>query len=241
MSDELTVRVTCDAVDYASAEWRTQVYVQLPDVARAAFLLPSSRFEALTDRAWPEVVDVAVEHFRQGWAFVHPDAVMAAEAVARWIEAPDHREEMQAAFEADHARRDPVARRLLTEVVTLRARLAELEAAQAPDGVYPPAMPWAALMDHGDLTDFLDELGAAAIANVSCEDALAEVEETCGRWRAIAEAQHAHNTAPGPDAITRLTVPVQVLREGEHYAATHHDYRVPRDLPDTTTPMGDPR
>lgn len=122
------------------------------------------------------------------------------------------------------------------------ARLkAELEAAQAPADTYPPAMPWAALMDHEDLTDFRDELGAAAIANASCEDALAKVEETCGRWRAIAEAQHAHNTAPGPDAITRLTVPVQVLREGEHYAATHHDYRVPRDLPDTTTPMGDPR
>jgi hypothetical protein len=85
------------------------------------------------------------------------------------------------------------------EFERMRQRLAELEAAQATDGIYPPALPWAALMDHEDLADFLDELAAAAIANATSEEALAEVEATCGRWRMIAEAQHAHNTAPGPD------------------------------------------
>ena len=65
---------------------------------------------------------------------------------------------------------------------------------------YPAALPWAALMDHEDLTEFLDELAASAITHASSERALAEVEDTCGRWRVIAEAQHAHNTAPGPNA-----------------------------------------
>ncbi len=65
---------------------------------------------------------------------------------------------------------------------------------------YPAALPWARLMDREDLAGFLDELGASAIANVDLRAALGEVEATCGRWRAIAEAQHAHNTAPGPDA-----------------------------------------
>lgn len=102
-----------------------------------------------------------------------------------------------------------------------------------PGGLYPPAMPWARLMDHEDLADFLDELAAAAIANVDAGAALAEVEKACGTWRLIAEAQYGHNTAPGPDAMTRTFVPVQALREpeGEHYAAVHHDYRISHDLP----------
>ncbi|MFE2353416.1 hypothetical protein [Streptomyces parvulus] len=83
-----------------------------------------------------------------------------------------------------------------------RVRVAELEAAQQQpaEGTYPPALPWARLMDHEDLSDFLDELAASAITHASAETALTEVEGTCGRWRLIAEAQHAHNTAPGPDA-----------------------------------------
>ncbi|GAA3957210.1 hypothetical protein GCM10022384_07830 [Streptomyces marokkonensis] len=76
---------------------------------------------------------------------------------------------------------------------------AELLAAPTGDS-YPPALPWAALLDHEDLTDFLDELAASAITHAPAETALAEVEKTCGTWRLIAEAQHAHNTAPGPNA-----------------------------------------
>jgi len=70
-----------------------------------------------------------------------------------------------------------------------------------PRRSYPPALPWAALMDDEDLSDFLDELAASAVT-YDKSAALTEVEKTCGRWRAIAEAQHAHNTAPGPDAAT---------------------------------------
>ncbi|WP_333744110.1 hypothetical protein [Streptomyces ardesiacus] len=101
------------------------------------------------------------------------------------------------------------------ENARLRERIAELEAgAKATDG-YPPALPWAALMDHEDLTDFLDELAASAITHAPAESALAEVEKTCGTWRLIAEAQHAHNIAPGPDALTRLLAPTQALRADE--------------------------
>ena len=94
----------------------------------------------------------------------------------------------------------------------LRDQIAELEAAQAPTDEYPPALPWAKLMDHEDLTDFLDELAASAITHASSEVALAEVESTCGRWRVIAEAQHAHNTAPGLDAEDDVTPQVAKLR-----------------------------
>jgi hypothetical protein len=108
---------------------------------------------------------------------------------------------------------------------------------QAPAEGYPPALPWAALMDDEDLLDFLDELTDAATTNASCVERLAEVERACSTWRLIAEAQHAHNTAPGPDAMTRTFLPVASLREdvpdGEHCQAVHHTYRVGHDLPET--------
>lgn len=70
---------------------------------------------------------------------------------------------------------------------------------ERPAGAYPPALQWAALLDADDLEGFLEDLVAAA----SGDDDLAtltEVESAIARWRAIGEAQHAHNTAPGPDA-----------------------------------------
>jgi hypothetical protein len=65
---------------------------------------------------------------------------------------------------------------------------------------YPPAMPWAALMDDEDLHDFLGDLINALHADGPPLDVLTEVEKTCASHRVIAEAQHAHNTAPGPNA-----------------------------------------
>jgi hypothetical protein len=114
---------------------------------------------------------------------------------------------------------------LLDMVAKLRARVSELENPAA----YPLAFPWAALMDHEDLTDFLDELAASAITHASSEVALTEVEATCGRWRLIAEAQYAHNTAPGPDVeapyVSRLLPPRDAVcaRPGcGHSGAEHH-------------------
>lgn len=80
---------------------------------------------------------------------------------------------------------------------------------------YPPALPWARLLDADDLADFLDELAASAITHASSDVALAEVEETCGTWRLIAEAQHGHNTAPGPDRLTQSFAPVAAPREDD--------------------------
>lgn len=102
-------------------------------------------------------------------------------------------------------------------------------------GGYPPALPWARLMDDEDLADFLDELAASAITHASNARALAEVEDTIARWRLIAEAQHGHNTAPGPDALTVTFSPVASLREpeGEFYPFLHHANKTPHDLPET--------
>jgi hypothetical protein len=100
-------------------------------------------------------------------------------------------------------------------------------------GGFPPALPWAALMDDDDLAEFLNELAEAAIRCLDPREALAEVERACGTWRLVGEAQHGHNTAPCPDAMTRTFSSVASLREPEHEAAVHHAYRIGRDLPET--------
>lgn len=64
---------------------------------------------------------------------------------------------------------------------------------------YPPALPWAKHMDADDLEGFLADLADAASGDDDLTT-LAAVEDAIGRWRVIGEAQHAHNTAPGPDA-----------------------------------------
>jgi hypothetical protein len=111
---------------------------------------------------------------------------------------------------------------------------------QVPAEGYPASLPWAALMDDEDLLDFLDELTDAATRNVSCVERLAEVERACSTWRLIAEAQHGHNTAPGPDAMTQTFVPVASLREPEpepeFHAFLYHPYTKPHDLPETGAP-----
>ncbi len=101
---------------------------------------------------------------------------------------------------------------------------------EGPQG-YLPAMPWAALMDEEDLAEFLNELGEAAIRSLDPRTALEEVERACGTWRLIAEAQHAHNTAPGPDAITQRIAPTQALQlEDPHDSPLHSPRRIPHDL-----------
>ncbi|WP_119581530.1 hypothetical protein [Streptomyces europaeiscabiei] len=140
----------------------------------------------------------------------------------------------------------------------LAAAVAELGALPMPvpvvpepqqSGGYPAALPWAALMDDDDLAEFLNELGEAAIRCLNPREALAEVERACGTWRLIGEAQHGHNTAPGPDAVTTSfaeraaaeTDPgrrtawrmlAQDVMDGEHYRSVHHDWRLGRDLPE---------
>ncbi|MFF6781368.1 hypothetical protein [Streptomyces sp. NPDC012510] len=117
---------------------------------------------------------------------------------------------------------------------------------KAADGLverraYPPALPWAQLMDDEDLREFLGDLGGAVLdyyrsePSVPDREVLISIEKVFAEWRLIAEAQHGHNTAPGPDAVTRVFSPVASLREpeGEHYQHVHHSYRVGHDLPET--------
>ncbi|KAF2774683.1 hypothetical protein [Streptomyces sp. OM5714] len=94
--------------------------------------------------------------------------------------------------------------KLPMSVELLEAQL-ELEALDTPapekrpSGGYPPALPWAKHMDADDLEGFLADLVDAASGDDDLTT-LAAVESAIATWRLIAEAQHAHNTAPGPDA-----------------------------------------
>ncbi|MET7458478.1 hypothetical protein ACWEPZ_37660 [Streptomyces sp. NPDC004288] len=120
MSDSIIVRVTLDAYDMASNGRQTQVYVQIPDVARASWLLPDSVFHPLKDRAWPEVLDVAHDHITYGGVASNSQSTAAWRAVREWLRDETNRDELQVAFEEHEARRHPVARKLLAEVEHLR-------------------------------------------------------------------------------------------------------------------------
>jgi hypothetical protein len=84
-------------------------------------------------------------------------------------------------------------------------------ARQPPTRAYPPALPWAALMDGEDLAGFLRDLDAGMrdaarqahfAGRPQAPAVLTALEHACATWRLIAETQHAHNTAAGPDAET---------------------------------------
>ncbi|WP_327594636.1 hypothetical protein [Streptomyces chartreusis] len=90
-----------------------------------------------------------------------------------------------------------------------RELLERLAAETHQPDAYPLTVPWALLMDNDDLIGFLNELAgvmqdaphmATQAGHVHARNILDGLEKTCGTWRLIAEAQHAHNTAPGPDA-----------------------------------------
>ena len=123
MSDSIVVRVTLDAYDMASTGRQTQVYVQIPEVARVSWLLPEDRFHGLKDRAWPEVLDVTHAYVTYGGAASNSATTAAWKAVMEWLRDDANRDEMQAAWEQDQARRHPVARKLLAKVTELEAEL----------------------------------------------------------------------------------------------------------------------
>ena len=136
---------------------------------------------------WKDVAAPAAE--QPATAVVRSQAF--AEAAARIWDLPQDRE-------LDPGRGD--ARELLERLA------ADAHQAEA----YPLALPWALLMDQEDLREFLGDLAGAldgAPAHMATEAGhvhtrriLDHLERICGTWRAIAETQHAHNTAPGPQA-----------------------------------------
>jgi len=142
MSDSIIVRVTLDAYDMASTGRQTQVYVQIPEVARVSWLLPEDRFHGLVDRAWPEVLDVTHDYVTYGGAASNSSTTAAWKAVMEWLRDDANRDEVQAAWEEHEARRNPVARKLLARVAELRAeRAARQDEVSAAVG-YTPGLKW---------------------------------------------------------------------------------------------------
>ncbi len=106
------------------------------------------------------------------------------------------------------------------------------------------ALPWAHVMPDGDLGGFLDDLVSAALNRwrtdpdgpVPDRVTLADIERVCREWRTPGQGYRSDPEPEAiPDAVTKVFSPVASLREpeGEHWAAVHHSYRVPRDLPET--------
>lgn len=74
------------------------------------------------------------------------------------------------------------------------------ERAADGEGGYPPSLPWARHLDADDLEGFLADLADAA-AGTDDLNTLRDIEDVIGRWRVIADADRAHRTAPGPNAL----------------------------------------
>jgi len=125
--------------------------------------------------------------------------------------------------------------------MSARDESAELEAG--------PALPWAHAMSDDDLHGFLDDLVSAAMGrwrsdpDVPDRQVLADIEKACAGWRTPGQGFRSDEPEPGPsveesaDRLTRFFAPSQALREEPHDSPLHHDYRVPRDLPEPAHPV----
>nr|WP_202525558.1 hypothetical protein [Streptomyces sp. SID4926] len=116
---------------------QTQVYVQIPDVARATWLLNADFYSVLKSASWPHVIDTAHAEYERRGVVSDPTSTAARQAIVDWLllsegaEFDARYDAVYAAWEADEARRHPVAQKLLAENEQLRARVAELTAAPA--------------------------------------------------------------------------------------------------------------
>ncbi|MFJ8785019.1 hypothetical protein [Streptomyces sp. NPDC102476] len=135
MSDSILVRVTLDSYDVVHpSEKQTQVYVQIPEVGRASWLLDAEFYAVLKSEPWPHVIDSAHEEYERRGVVSDSASEAARKAIVDWLllsEGADYDERydaVHAAWEADQARQHPVARKLLAKNEVLRARVAELEA-----------------------------------------------------------------------------------------------------------------
>jgi len=147
MSDSIIVRVTLDSYDVVHpSEQQTQVYVQIPEVARASWLLDADFYAALKSEPWPHVIDSAHEEYQRRGVVSDSTSAAARKAVVDWLllsEGADYDaryDAVHAAWEADQARQHPVARKLLKENEQLRAELAAQGALPMPMGPEPQAL-----------------------------------------------------------------------------------------------------
>ncbi|MFJ2568142.1 hypothetical protein ACIO02_35355 [Streptomyces sp. NPDC087568] len=117
MSDSIIVRVTLDSYDVVHpSEKQTQVYVQIPEVARATWLLDEHAYHFLKTTPWPNAVDWAQENYVQRGVVSDSVSAAARAAVVGWLGDDANHDAMQAAWELDQARQHPVARKLLARV-----------------------------------------------------------------------------------------------------------------------------
>ncbi|WP_241784676.1 hypothetical protein [Streptomyces turgidiscabies] len=221
MSDSINVRVTLDSYDVVHpSQKQTQVYVQIPEVGRASWLLDASFYAALRNEPWPHVIDEAHNDYMRRGVVSDSTSAAARQAIVDWLllsEGADYDtryDAVQAAWEADQARRHPVARKLLAENETLKARVTELESdlatangvledvAEARRAGAVQALPWAHAMPDGDLSGFLNDLVSAAMGRwqsdpeVPDREVLAAVEKACAAWRTPGEG---FRSDPEPD------------------------------------------
>ncbi|MFI8535446.1 hypothetical protein ACIGMX_35015 [Streptomyces aquilus] len=130
MSESIIVRVTLGSYDVVHpAEKQTQVYAQIPDVGRASWLLDADSYAVLKDEPWPHVIDSAHEAYERRGVVSDSASAAARKAIVDWLllsEDADYDaryDAVQAAWEADQARRHPVARKLLQDKERLTAEL----------------------------------------------------------------------------------------------------------------------
>ncbi|MFF7452163.1 MULTISPECIES: hypothetical protein [unclassified Streptomyces] len=143
---------------------------------------------------------------------ISPLALAAKKVIeAAWLHGSSYDLSSQAAFALESAQLLQLPE-TAAELIRLRGHVVELEqrlaAKDRPVDEDPITY---ALTDKADTVD----------------DVRPQVRRLAGQRAQVAEPT---------DQLTRVFAPTQALREvveGEHYATTHHDYRVSRDLPET--------
>jgi hypothetical protein len=125
----VTVRVRSGHYNLANpTETQTSVYVEIPDVARAHYLLPDHFHASLRDAEWGTVLDT-VHGYLDSTNWSSDTATAKARADVRaWLLVNENRDALSAAWLGHRAQQDPVARALLRDKEQLQARVAELEA-----------------------------------------------------------------------------------------------------------------
>ncbi|MGW5477615.1 hypothetical protein [Streptomyces sp. NPDC004008] len=230
MKSSVQVRVRLGHFDYAHpSDTQTSVYAEILNVARAHYLLPAHFHDSLRDKEWGEVLDTAHSYFESsGW--VSDSATTQARADLRaWLAVDENRDALNEAWFNDRAQKDPVSRSLQRDKERLQARVDEVERAYT--------------FDTAELKRRIAELEAE---RHTTNEALADVTVAQRAAEAVADGI-THRFAPTqalheqPAQAEDVTPQVQKLRnllagqraaQGEHYAAVHHTYRVPRDLPE---------
>lgn len=124
----LNVRIRHDHFDFAHpAEKQVQVHVEVPDVVRVSYMLPSRFWDELRDMEWIDALNTAHDYYEQN---VWGDATSEEKKRLRgWLAVDENQDALSVAWFEDRARRDPVSRSLVKERDRLNALIAAMHAA----------------------------------------------------------------------------------------------------------------